>query len=231
MHSSDYRGPSQLRDGGVLIVGAANSGAEIAIETVRHHKTWISGKHPIHVPFRIDGFFAKLFLMRFIQRFLFHRVFRVTNFIGRKVREKLMHKAAPLLRTKPVHLIAAGVEHVGRTAGVRNGLPVLEDGRLVDVKNVIWCTGYHPGFSWIDLPIFGDDGDPLHDQGVVKNHTGLYFVGLFFLHSMSSVMVHGVGRDAERIVEHIASTILPPAPSRLTAIDNAGIADDASQLA
>ena len=32
LHSSQYRTPSQLRDGDVLVVGAANSGAEIALE-------------------------------------------------------------------------------------------------------------------------------------------------------------------------------------------------------
>jgi putative flavoprotein involved in K+ transport len=74
-----------------------------------------------------------------------------------------------------------------------------------DVNNVIWCTGFHGGFSRIDLPIFEEDGEPRHEGGVVHEAPGLYFVGLHFLYSFSSVMVHGVGRDAERIAKAAAS--------------------------
>ncbi len=79
---------------------------------------------------------------------------------------------------------------------------MLEDGRVLEVANVIWCTGFHPGFSWIDLPVL-KDGEPEHYRGVVAGEPGLYFVGLHFLYAMSSTMIHGVGRDAE----HIAGTI------------------------
>lgn len=74
---------------------------------------------------------------------------------------------------------------------------------MLDPANVIWCTGYEPGVSWIDLPILGEY-EPLHQRGVVAGEPGLYFVGLHFLYGMSSGMVHGVGRDAEFVVRHIA---------------------------
>jgi putative flavoprotein involved in K+ transport len=90
-------------------------------------------------------------------------------------------------------------------AGVERGKPVLEDGRVLDVANVIWCTGFHPGFSWIDLPVVESDGEPRHTSGVVPGEPGLFFVGLHFLHAVSSTMVHGVGRDAQRIVRAIAA--------------------------
>jgi len=89
---------------------------------------------------------------------------------------------------------------------VRDGLPLLEDGRVLEVANVIWCTGYHPGFSWVDLPVFGAEG-PIHERGIVHGVPGLYFVGLEFLYAMSSVMVHGVGRDAQHIADHIVSRV------------------------
>src|SRR5690348_18245452 len=42
LHSSEYRNLTQLNPGGVLVVGAGNSGAEIALETVRAgHETWM----------------------------------------------------------------------------------------------------------------------------------------------------------------------------------------------
>jgi putative flavoprotein involved in K+ transport len=88
--------------------------------------------------------------------------------------------------------------------GVKNGRPVLEEGRVLEVANVIWCTGFHPGFWWIDLPVL-KEGEPVHHRGVVGGEPGLYFVGLHFLYALSSTMIHGVGRDAEHIAETIAA--------------------------
>jgi putative flavoprotein involved in K+ transport len=120
------------------------------------------------------------------------------------VRPKVLHIGGPLVRTKPKDLAAAGIERVPRVAGVQHGLPVLEDGRVLDVKNIVWCTGFHPGFSWLDLPVFGPNGEPQHERGVVTSQPGLYFVGLHFLFAFSSTMIHGVGRDAQRIASHAA---------------------------
>jgi putative flavoprotein involved in K+ transport len=91
--------------------------------------------------------------------------------------------------------------------GVRDGLPVLEDGRVLDVANVIWCTGFGNGLSWIDLPIFEPDGEPRHESGISTDEPGLYFVGQHFLHAFSSTMIHGVARDAQRIADAIEGRI------------------------
>ena len=40
-----------------------------------------------------------------------------------------------------------------RTVGVENGKPVLADGRMLDVANVIWCTGFRTECAWTRLPI------------------------------------------------------------------------------
>lgn len=204
-HSLEYRSPAQLRAGNALIVGAGNSGAEIALETVQSHRTWLAGPDTGHVPFRIDGFASRLALSRLVLRVLFHRVLSVATPIGRKVRPKMLRKAAPLIRVKPRDLVAAGVVRVPRVVGVRNGLPLLEDGRVIDVANVVWCTGFHPGFSWLDLPVLGANGEPQHRGGIVTGEPGLYFVGLHFLYAFSSDMIHGVGRDAARIAQAVSS--------------------------
>ena len=60
-------------------------------------------------------------------------------------------------------------------------------------------------FSWIDLPVFDEEGEPVHNRGIVGAEQGLYFVGLFFIYAMASSLVGGVGRDAEHIAKHIAS--------------------------
>ena len=203
LHSLDYRNPAQLQEGDVLIVGAGNSGADIATELARTHRTWLSGRHPGHVPFRIESLLARLILVRLVLRVLFHRVLTVRTPMGRKARPAVLSQGGPLIRVKPRDLEAIGVRRVPRTAGVKDGLPLLDDGRVLDVRNVIWCTGFEPGFSWIRLPVHGPR-EPQHERGVVAQQPGLYFVGLAFLYSLSSVMIHGVGRDADRIAGAIA---------------------------
>lgn len=208
MHSSAYRNPAQLQPGPVLLVGAGNSGSEIAVELGRGHKTWISGRNTGAVPFRIDGLAARLFLQRFIFRIVFHRVLTVNTPLGRKAKPRFLSQGSPLIRVKEADLAGAGVERVPRVVGLSNGLPLLADGRVLEPANVIWSTGFHPGFSWIDLPVIGERGLPQHSSGVVKGEPGLYFVGLPFLHSFSSTMIHGVARDAERIAQVIRGRLL-----------------------
>jgi putative flavoprotein involved in K+ transport len=204
LHSFEYRNQAQLQQGDVLVVGAGNSGAEIALETAGTHKTWLSGPDTGHVPFRIEGLASRLVLSRLVLRVVFHRILSIATPIGRRVRPTMLRRPAPLIRTRPKELLRAGVSRVPRVVGVRHGLPLLEDGRVLDVANVVWCTGFTPGFSWIDLPVFGADGEPQHAAGIVPGQPGLYFVGLHFLYAFSSEMIHGVGRDAARIAEAIA---------------------------
>jgi putative flavoprotein involved in K+ transport len=203
LHSSDYRRPSQLRDGDVLVVGAANSGAEIALEASATHRTWLSGRHPGSEPTRPGTVVDQLFTPPFW--FFISRVASVTNPIGRRLRPKMLNETLPLGRVKPKDLDAAGVVRLPRTIAVKDGAPAMEDGRVVDVANVVWCTGYRPAFNWVHLDAFDGEGQPLHDRGVVATQPGLYFIGLFFLATLASSLVGGVGRDAEYIARHIVA--------------------------
>ncbi len=208
LHSSEYRNPSQLRAGGVLVAGAGNSGAEIALEVARAgHPTWMAGRNVGQIPFRIEGLAARLVLARLVLRVLFHRLLTVRTPLGRKARPTVISHGGPLIRVKSRDLAAAGIERVPKVVGVRNGRPVVDGGRELAVANVIWCTGYHPGFSWIHLPVFGKDGQPLQEGGIVAREPGLYFVGLHFLYALSSAMIHGVGRDAERVAGTVAARL------------------------
>jgi putative flavoprotein involved in K+ transport len=215
LHSKEYRNPGQLRPGGVLIVGAGNSGADIALDVARSHRVWLSGRHPGHIPFHIDSRTARV-LLPFIFRVIFHRILSVDTPIGRKARPSVIWKGGPVIRVKKADLVAAGVEETSRVSGVRDGKPMLADGRVMDVTNVIWCTGFDPGLTWMDLgkPVYGADGEPIHERGIVPGEPGLYFVGLHFLYSLSSTMIHGVARDAERIVETIGTRVQQQSPVR-----------------
>jgi putative flavoprotein involved in K+ transport len=149
---------------------------------------------------------ARYVLQPLLFRFIGHHVLTVNTPIGRKMRPKLLSHGAPLVRVKPKDLAAAGIERVPRVVGVQDGFLVLEDKHVLEVANVIWCTGFRPDFLWIDLPVFGEDRrEPMQHRGIVANEPGLYFVGLFFLYAMSSGFFPGVGRDAEHVVKAIAS--------------------------
>ncbi len=204
IHSVDYRRPSQLPGGDVLVVGAANSGAEIALDLARAGRTvWLAGDHPGHIPFDVDAWFGRNIGTRLVG-FLFHRVLTRSNPVGRKFIAKHYGKGMPLVRTKPGDIATAGVRTVGRIESVNNRRPVTADGSAIDPDVIVWACGYTPGFSWIDLDIF-EDGYPRHHDGIVDEQPGLYFVGLPYLHAVSSHTIHGVGRDAARAADHISA--------------------------
>jgi putative flavoprotein involved in K+ transport len=205
LHSSAYRNPSQLQDGPVLVVGASHSGSDIAFEAASEHDVILSGRSTGQFPAQIETrrgrtLFRGLF-------FVGTHVLTVDTRLGRKMRPEIRSGGAPLLRYRPKELRAAGVERaLARTVGVENGLPVLEDGRVLPVRNVVWCTGFRPDFSWIRCAFsLGDDGYPVQYRGAASSPPGLYFVGLPFLHSFASMLIGGTGRDAERVARQIAS--------------------------
>ena len=210
LHIADYRNPQQLQDGPVLIVGAGNSGAEVAMELVRYHEVLLSGPSTGAQPFRPDRLSGRI-LMPFFAKVLLTRILSKSTPIGRKVLPKMLPKGAPLLRVKPRDLMKAGVVRVGRTATVERGKPVLEDGSHLDVTNVIWCTGFDHGLSWLDLPVFDERGHVDHDRGIVRSQPGLFFVALKFQHSILSDTLFGVGREAAHVVARLG------AGSRVTA--------------
>lgn len=206
MHSHEYRNPAQLPDGPILLVGASNSGAEIAMDIASTHTVWLSGRDVGHVPFDIHGFLGRKLLVRLVVRGMFHHLLTMRTPMGRKFRSKMHGHGMPLIRTRPWQLDHAGVRRIGKITGVRNGKAVTEDGKEISFASVIWCTGFHPGFDWIDLPILDEHGLPRHRFGRSTDVDGLYFVGLHFQYAVSSTMVAGAGRDARRVARWIAST-------------------------
>jgi putative flavoprotein involved in K+ transport len=206
IHSHQYRNPAQLPDGPVLLVGAGNSGAEIAMDLVRSHEVHLAGRDVGHVPFDISGFMGRKLLVRLVIRGMFHHVLTMRTPMGRKLRAKMHGHGMPLIRTRPGQLERAGVRRIGKITGIKDGKAVSEDGTKVSFASVIWCTGFHPGFDWIALPVLDDHGTPRHRFGKSTDTQGLYFAGLHFQYAVSSTMVAGVGRDARRVVGWIAAT-------------------------
>jgi putative flavoprotein involved in K+ transport len=211
MHSSAYKRPGQLRDGNVLVVGLGNSGADIAYEVAKTHDTIVSGREKGGIPFALEGWFGRHLGTRLVRAAMV-RVLNTSTPMGRQARRRMLESGPPLVRVRAKELRQAGVQRVGRTISVEEGMPVTEDGGRVEVANVIWCTGFSRGFGWIDLPIFDDEGRPIHTRGVVESQPGLYFLGLFFLHSAWSETITGVQPDARHVLAHIMGNRVSTTP-------------------
>jgi putative flavoprotein involved in K+ transport len=204
LHSSEYQRPEQLKEGPVLVVGGSHSGTDIAYEVAQTHETILCGRDPGQVPFTPgrpgQAFFwpAMLFAWR-------HVLSRRTP-MGRKSMEHIRHHGGPMIRVKRADLLERGVERVpARVTGAQDGLPMLADGRVLDVANVVWATGFRQVFDWIRMPVVGADGWPREYRGVATDAPGLFFCGLCFQYSFSSMVLPGVGRDAAYVARHVAA--------------------------
>jgi putative flavoprotein involved in K+ transport len=218
LHSHEYRNPAQLRDGPVLVVGLSHSGADIAFESANSgHPTILSGRSHGQIPIRVTDTKRAMLGWPLVQ-FFFRNVATLRTPIGRKMRVEVRKGGGPLLRVRLGDLDRAGVErHDAKTIGVRDGRPVLADGTVIDVSNVIWATGYRPAYGFIAADVIGDDGWPVEQRGVSPTVPGLYFLGVPFQYSFASMLVTGAGRDAGYVVDRIAERVAARAGASLTA--------------
>lgn len=202
LHSSQYRRPGQLREGPVLVVGGAHSGCDIALEVAGSHPTTLVGRDPGQIPVAWDSplFPVVLAVLIRVQR---HLMTRATP-LGRRQRDDVLAHGGQMLRVKRADLADAGVERLpGRVVGAVGGLPQLDDGTVLDVATVIWATGFRHDYSWLDLPVLDDSGWPREFRGVAQDVPGLYFCGLAYQFAFASMLLHGVGRDAQHVTRHL----------------------------
>jgi putative flavoprotein involved in K+ transport len=212
LHSAAYSDPTQLI-GDVLVVGAGNSGAEIALEAANSgHRTVIAGRHPGQVPFDIDSPMAKLAVP--IAMFAFRHVLTLRTPMGRAAKARQRGHGVNLVRRKLKDLDRAGVRRVSRIASVRDGRPVTTEDEALSPRTVVWCTGFDHAIAWLDVPVFGPHGEIEHDRGVASQVPGLYFVGLEFQYAVASATIQGLDRDARYVLRQLrrrAAAELAPA--------------------
>jgi len=197
IHSSKYKNATSLPPGEVLVVGSATSGIEIGMEVSKSRPTTVSGKPSFVLP-KFMFLFGRKFTWWFVSN-----VLTIRTPIGRNAKKGIVRGGAVapgLLKL----FQDSGVRTAGRVVGIRNGWPLLADGRELPVSTVIWCTGDKPDFSWIDMEVLDRNRWPVARRGVAKKFPGLYFVGMPFQFGLSSALVGGVARDAEFVVKHIA---------------------------
>jgi putative flavoprotein involved in K+ transport len=197
LHSSEYRNPFQLPDGPALVVGAGNSGAQIALELAQSRKVWLAGRDTGHLPRRILG--------RDVFDWIWPVIKRGTSDtrLGKRMRAGARRGGDALIGIPERQLRDAGITRVARLDGERGGLPVCGD-RVLEPSVIVWCTGFTADYQWIDLPVFGDDGLPRHARGVVPEMPGLFFLGLRFQHRLNSSLIGGAGEDAAYVANLIA---------------------------
>ncbi|HEU4629572.1 MAG TPA: NAD(P)-binding domain-containing protein [Gemmatimonadaceae bacterium] len=210
LHSSEYRSPFALPDGPALVVGAGNSGAQIALELARFRKVWLAGPDTGHLPRRLLG--------RDLFDWIWPMLTRATadTRLGRRLRARTARRADALIGIPEREIAGAGIVRVGRVTEVRGGLPVCPGGpgkardcrgEVLQPRVVVWCTGFVPDYSWISLPVLDDRGQPRHRRGVAMDAPGLFFLGLRFQHRMTSSLLGGVGADAAFIAEQVARRV------------------------
>ena len=193
LHTAEYRNPGQLSSGDVLVVGGANSGAQIAEELAATRRVRLArGRKPLRLPRRILG--KSL-------HWWGERLGVVTAPTGRLRNAK---KGGDLLIGTSYRQLARdhGIEFLGRVTDAHDQSIECADGRQVEPANVVWATGFRSDYSWISAPILDDDGLPVHDRGVTAAD-GLYFLGMHFQHSLGSSLIGFVRHDAKFLVERI----------------------------
>lgn len=203
LHSSDYRNPGQLAPGRVLIVGAGNSGVEIGVEVGQTHEVLLSGRAVGEIPVDIRKPLTGRLVFPVIW-WVWEHVLTESRKAGRKAQEEaLQGHGEPLIRQKEQDIVAAGIERVSRITGVADGRPRTVEGEVLDVANVIWATGFRPGFDWIDLPGLDSSARLSTERGAVIGQPGLYVLGQEFQYMYNSHTVGGVGKDAAHVVRHL----------------------------
>jgi putative flavoprotein involved in K+ transport len=196
--ATEYRNPSQLV-GEVLVVGAATSGVEIAIEAAQAgHRTVLAGRGTGEIPPFVYSFDGRVFW------FYAKRIASIDTPIGRGMRPLVLSQGAPLIRLKMKDAIAAGVERAPKVVAAEQGQAVFEDGTRARPDTIVWCTGFTRDYSWIKLPVVDSDGHLRHRRGLAEGEPGLYFVGLPFQTRLASAFIGGVGEDAAFVAAAIA---------------------------
>ena len=206
MHSTEYRAPSDVPEGGVLVVGGGNTGFQIAEE--------LSGSHEVHLSI---GSRQKPLPQRILGRDLFWYLDR-TGLIRKTTASRIGRRLEgrdTLIGSHPRKIRKRGVRLHGRTVEVDGGTVSFADGERVEPGAVIWATGFRTDHSWIDAPVFGDGGRVAHDRGVTAAR-GLYFLGLTWQHTRGSALIGWVKDDAEYLAGKIAE-LAPDTPSQTAA--------------
>src|SRR4051812_8390216 len=198
LHSADYRNPGQLPAGArVLVVGAANSGLQIAAELAERCSVTVAvGSRPMELPQRIAG------------RDLFSWLTKVGFFTvpaGSRIARRLRARGDIVIGSRSGRLRRRGIGFRPRLTGFAGRTAHFADGTTGEVDAVVWATGYRSDYSWLHVPgVLDDAGDVRHEAGVTAV-PGLYFLGLPWQTARGSALLGFVGADAATLSARMAA--------------------------
>jgi putative flavoprotein involved in K+ transport len=193
-HSVEYRRPSDVPEGAILIVGGGNTGFQIAEELSSTHDRVVLavGSRQMPLPQRVLG------------RDLFWWLTKsgVINKTGEsRLGSRMRHRDTPI-GSSPRRLSSHGVTLKPRVIDTRGKTVRFEDGGELDVDAVIWATGYRSDYSWLDVPVIDAESRVRHRRGLT-GLPGLYFLGLYWQWTRGSALIGWVSDDAEYIAQQI----------------------------
>lgn len=200
LHSVDYKKPSQVPNGDVLVVGGGNSGAQLAMELSKTHSVTIatSGK-PWFLPSQIFGISVYWFFYLF-GALRSDKDSKLSNYVRRRGDGIIGKELQALIKKGTVRLIPY------KLTDCHNTTATFKNGSKISVSNILWASGFKPDYSWIDVDGATDkSGLPIH-KGGISQIDGLYWLGLPWQRKLNSSIINGVTQDAKyvfkRIVRH-----------------------------
>ena len=253
----DYKNPSQLREGGVLVVGASATGTQLADEIQRSGRpvTLAVGEH-VRMPRVYRG--QDIFRWMESTGVLDERYDEVDDINRARNVPSPQLAGSPERSTLDLNaLTGIGVNIIGRLVGISDGkaqfsgslrnncaLADLKMNRLLNtidewisengldneveprhrfatttvedspplelglnnkqIETIVWATGFHSDYSWLDVPVLDRKGNIRHDGGVVDS-PGMYLMGMTFLRRRKSSFIHGADDDARDLSDHLAA--------------------------
>ncbi|MBX9966097.1 flavin-containing monooxygenase [Priestia aryabhattai] len=195
IHAAHYKNPSQLKEGTTLIVGAGNSGVQIATELAESREIYLSvGKRMKFLPYTL--------LNRSI--FWWFQALGVSKATIHSKLGQFMKKNDPIIGKELKPLLNRGaVKKVSKVSKADGKSLICQNGEKIQPENIIWATGYHNDYEWIEVPnIIDKNNNVIHDRGITKEK-GLYFLGLSWQYRRGSALLLGVGEDAKFLANHI----------------------------
>lgn len=199
LHSAAYRRPADVPDGPVVVIGGGNSAAQLALELADARQVvMVSPRAPWFLPERVLG--ADLYWWLYLSGTLNARA---ASPASRYVRRR----GDAIVGTDLRRQIQAGRVRLitGRVTAARGRNLILADGVHVPTERVLWCTGFRPALTWIDVNGALDmSGLPVHSRGA-SPVPGLHWMGLPWQTRLNSSIIDGVDRDAHATAKRIRS--------------------------
>jgi putative flavoprotein involved in K+ transport len=194
LHSSAYRRPDDIADGAVLVVGGGNTGFQIAHELAATHDVHLAvGSRQTPLPQRLFGRDLFTFLT-------------ATGLMAKSVETKLGRRLSgrdALIGSSPRAIRRRGVHVRPRATSAAGPTVTFADESTLNPRTVIWATGFGLDHSYIEAPVFRDDGSVRHTRGVTTA-PGLYFLGMPWQYTRGSALLGFVKDDAQYLADQIS---------------------------